>query len=121
MERDDIIEYSLDIHHSEEEGKKIRKKIWFVFWVLFIVTAIEVVMGAYLSGKEEYKTLLKVAFIFFTFVKAGYIVMTFMHLGDEVRPLKYAILVPYISFVLYLLFICFNEATSMFEVLKFWG
>lgn len=121
MERDDIKEYSLDVHHSEEEGKKIRKKIWFVFWVLLIVTIVEVAMGAYLSGKEEYKTLLKVAFIFFTIVKAGYIVMTFMHLGDEVRPLKYAILIPYISFVLYLLFICFWEATSMFEVLKFWG
>jgi hypothetical protein len=27
MERDDIIEYSLDAHHSEEAGKAIRKKI----------------------------------------------------------------------------------------------
>ena len=27
MERDDIIEYSLGAQHSEEEGKKIRKKI----------------------------------------------------------------------------------------------
>ena len=25
MERDDIIEYSLDAHHSEEEGRKIRR------------------------------------------------------------------------------------------------
>jgi len=121
MERDDIKEYSLDISHSEEEGKVIRKKIWFVFWLLLIVTIVEVAMGAYLAGKEEYKTLLLVAFIFFTFVKGGYIVMSFMHLGDEVRPLKYAILVPYISFVAYLLFICLWEATSMFEVLKFWG
>ncbi len=52
MERDDIIEYSLDIHHSEEEGKKIRKKIWMVFWILLIVTTLEVVMGIYLAGKE---------------------------------------------------------------------
>ena len=26
MERDDVIEYSLDAHHSEEEGKNIEKK-----------------------------------------------------------------------------------------------
>jgi hypothetical protein len=30
MERDDVIEYSLEAHHSEEHGKKIRKKIYFV-------------------------------------------------------------------------------------------
>ena len=30
MERDDIIEYSLDGHHDEGTGVKIRKKIWFV-------------------------------------------------------------------------------------------
>jgi hypothetical protein len=28
MERDDIIEYSLDAHHSEEQGVKLRKTIW---------------------------------------------------------------------------------------------
>jgi len=26
MERDDLIEYSLDAHHSEEKGLEIRKK-----------------------------------------------------------------------------------------------
>ena len=121
MERDDIIEYAYDMQHSEEEGKKIRKRLWMVFWILLIVTIIEVAMGAYLSGKEKYKTLLMVSFIFFTIVKAGYIVMVFMHLGDEIKPLKLVILVPYISFILYLLFICFYEATSMFEFFKLWG
>ena len=45
MERDDIIEYSLDTHHDEEAGKKIRKKIYFVTVLLSVVTAIEVAMG----------------------------------------------------------------------------
>ena len=44
MERDDIIEYSLHAHHSEEEGKKIRKKIFFVTALLSIITAVEVAM-----------------------------------------------------------------------------
>ena len=42
MERDDIIEYSLDAHHSEEEGVKIRKKIYFVTILLTAITAVEV-------------------------------------------------------------------------------
>ena len=45
MLRDDIIEYSLDAHHSEEEGKKIRKKIWFVTALLSIITILEVGVG----------------------------------------------------------------------------
>ena len=45
MERDDIIEYSLHAHHSEEEGKKIRKKIFVVTAILSIITAVEVAMG----------------------------------------------------------------------------
>ncbi|MEY3439278.1 MAG: hypothetical protein RL265_1863, partial [Bacteroidota bacterium] len=46
MERDDVIEYSLDTHHSEEHGKLIRKKIWKVTALLTIITAIEVLVGA---------------------------------------------------------------------------
>jgi cytochrome c oxidase subunit 4 len=47
MERDDIIEYSLDAHHSEEAGRKIRRKIWMVTLLLAVVTAVEVALGAY--------------------------------------------------------------------------
>ena len=45
MVRDDIIEYSLDGHHSEEAGKKIRKKIWLVTAILSIITILEVAVG----------------------------------------------------------------------------
>ena len=38
MERDDIIEYSLDAHHSEEAGRKIRRNIWMVTLLLAVVT-----------------------------------------------------------------------------------
>ena len=47
MERDDIIEYSLDAHHSEEQGRAIRRKIWMVTAFLAVVTAVEVGLGAY--------------------------------------------------------------------------
>ena len=46
MERDDIYEYSLDTHHSEEQGKKIRRKIWLVTGILTAITILEVLVGA---------------------------------------------------------------------------
>jgi cytochrome c oxidase subunit 4 len=40
-----------------------------------------------------------------TLVKATFIVMTFMHLGDERRNIRAIILLPYALFILYLVFI----------------
>ena len=49
MERDDLIEYSLQTHHSEEKGKEIRKKIWMVTLLLTIITVVEVFTGAFIK------------------------------------------------------------------------
>ena len=49
MERDDIIEYSLGAQHSEEEGVKIRKKIWKVTALLSAITLLEVAVGIWFS------------------------------------------------------------------------
>ena len=111
MERDDIIEYSLDAHHSEEEGRKIRKTIWMVTLLLAVVTAVEVALGAF--WKEWFPGawhLVKWTFIVLTLVKATYIVMTFMHLGDERRNIHALILLPYALFLLYLVFIAIWES-----------
>jgi caa(3)-type oxidase subunit IV len=121
MERDDIIEYSEAVQHTDAEGKVIRKKLWKVFWILLIVTIVEVAMGIELAGIEKYALFLKVSFILFTIVKAGYIVMIFMHLGDEMKFLRWVVLVPYISFILYLLFICIQESNLMFSMAKIFG
>ena len=112
--RDDIVEYSLHAHHSEEEGKKIRKKIYFVTILLSVITIIEVLVGANLPKSEQTEmtwSLIKYGYIILTVIKAGYIVLVFMHLGDERKTLKYMILVPYIMFILYLIFILVFEAT----------
>jgi cytochrome c oxidase subunit IV len=113
MLRDDIIEYSLHAHHSEEEGRKVRRKIWMVTAILSIITAVEVIVGVYFpKDLNEGITweIIKYSYIVLTLVKAGYIVLIFMHLGDEKKSLKYMILVPYIIFILYLLFIILVEA-----------
>ncbi|MCH2235776.1 MAG: cytochrome C oxidase subunit IV family protein [Crocinitomicaceae bacterium] len=118
MIRDDVYEYSLDGHHSEEEGVKIRKKIWFVTFLLSVITIVEVATGIFFpkaSVSEGAWIAIKYGYIILTIIKAGYIVMVFMHLGDEKKALKSMILVPYILFILYLIFICIMEATHVNE------
>jgi cytochrome c oxidase subunit 4 len=113
MERDDLIEYSLHAHHSEEQGKVLRKKIYFVTALLTVVTAVEVALGAFIHQSDAAWPFVKWSFVIMTLLKAGYIVMVFMHLGDEKKALRYVILVPYFLFMLYLIFIALWEALEI--------
>ena len=118
MERDDIIEYSLDAHHSEEKGVKLRKKIWQVTFILTAITALEVVLGSMIKQSSDYWQIIKWLFIGLTLVKAAYIVLSFMHLGDERKGLRYVILIPYFIFVIYLIFIMITEGNAVFDTLS---
>lgn len=121
MERDDIYEYSLDTHHSEEEGKKVRRKIWLVTAILTVITAFEVAVGAMVHQDSPSWWMVKIIFIALTLLKAGYIVLTFMHLGDERKVLKYVILVPYLIFAFYLIFIAITEANAVHHTWSTYG
>ena len=121
MLRDDIIEYSLDAHHSEEEGVKKRKKIWQIFWILLIVTIAEVTLGLMFSRDPDMEVFLFVTFISLTIVKAFYIVMSYMHLGDEARALRLTVLGPFIFFISYLIFIALVEATYLYGIDRWLG
>lgn len=118
MERDDLIEYSLNAHHDENKGREIRKKIIKVTILLTIVTAVEVFLGALIKQDTAIWPLVKWTFIVLTLLKAGYIVMVFMHLGDERPWLRYFILIPYFLFILYLIFIALWEAKAVKSVLE---
>lgn len=121
MKRDDVIEYSLDAHHSEDEGKVLRKKIWKVTAILTIVTIVEVVLGAFIKQGSEIWPFVKWTFVILTLLKAGYIVLSFMHLGDERKVLKYVILAPYIVFMIYLICIALNEGLAVNDALQSYG
>ena len=99
MERDDLIvndSYSVNARHSEEEGKKLRKKIYAVTVLLTVITIIEVFMGvAFKRNGTSTWEVIKLLFLGLTIFKAAYIVLSFMHLGDERRNLKYVVLLPY--------------------------
>ena len=106
MERDDLIvndSYALNAHHSEEAGVKIRRKIWVVTLILTAITAVEVLLGAFVKKEpgELYWEMVVVGFIAMTIIKARYIVLNFMHLGDERSNIRKTILIPYIVFILY--------------------
>ena len=120
MERDDIIEYAPDQIHGEEAGKKIRKNIVKVTLLLSIITAVEVMVGVYFGRGTVSDTAwfwIKVFYIVLTLVKAGYIVMSFMHLGDERKSARNVILYPYLVFIGYLIFIALTESTYIHEML----
>jgi len=114
---DNYPQYELMAHHSEEEGKKKRRKLWNVFWIMLGVTIVELIIGFkaaewhLLNEDRTSSVVLKTIFIGLTIVKAFYIVMSFMHLGDEKKWLKYCVLVPYIVFILYLVYIIVGEST----------
>ena len=113
-ERDDIIEYSLYNHHDEAEGKRQRKKVWKVTLILSLVTIFEVLCGLFVKQGESISWhTIKVIFILLTVVKAAYIVLTFMHLGDERKILKWIVLLPYLIFIVYLIFIGLSEGAAL--------
>ena len=113
MERDDLIvndSYALNAHHSEEEGAAIRKNVWKVTAILTFLTTAEVFMGIYFKRAETFTwSMIKWTFVILTLVKAAYIVLVFMHLGDERPNLKKVVLAPYMLFIGYLLFIAISE------------
>jgi cytochrome c oxidase subunit 4 len=105
---DNYPQYELMAHHSEEVGKVTRKKLWRVFWIMFFITLGELIVGynaeawGLLDDHRATMLGLKVFFIFFTIAKASFIILSFMHLGDEKKSLKWVILAPYCCFIVYL-------------------
>ncbi|HEX8516469.1 MAG TPA: cytochrome C oxidase subunit IV family protein [Bacteroidia bacterium] len=113
---DDYPQYEFMAQHSEEEGKKARRKLWNVFWIMLVVTIVELIIGfqadswGLLNDDRTSSVTLKFIFIGLTIGKAFYIVFSFMHLGHERKWLKWSILGPYMIFIVYLIFIIVGEA-----------
>lgn len=105
--------YEFAVHHSEEEGKKIRRSLWNVFWVLLIVTTLEVLLGIFWKEWHLSWPVVKMTFIFMTLLKAYYIVAYFMHMRDENKYFMYIVILPYLLFIVYLAYILINEGWSL--------
>lgn len=92
--------------------------IWKVFWILLVITGVEVVLGIikpeFMLGPFLGTSILNIVFIVLTLVKAGYIVQVFMHVKYEKKALKYALYLPSLILIPYLTFILLTEGTYLF-------
>ena len=101
--------------------------IWKVFWILLVITGLEVFLGILKVNEVLPEILindkflglewLTHIFIVLTLIKAAYIVNIFMHLGFEKKSLQWTILLPAFILVPYLLFILFSEASHAYFML----
>jgi cytochrome c oxidase subunit IV len=90
--------------HAPAEGTG---RIWKVFWLLSVVTIIELVLGFGLAknwyGDPETSHMwilfVKGVICILSLAKAFYIVSVFMHLGDEIRNMIMTIVVPLCLFL----------------------
>jgi cytochrome c oxidase subunit 4 len=99
------------------------KRIWTVFGILSVITIVEVFFGILKPESLHMNSflglnLLNWLFIILTIIKAYYIVYAFMHMEGERSTLRYAVILPLIFLVIYLLFILLTEADYIFEVFK---
>lgn len=82
-------------------------RIWKVFWLLSVITIIELVLGFGLAknwyGDPEtghmWILFVKGVICILSLAKAFYIVSVFMHLGDEIRNMIMTIVVPLCLFL----------------------
>lgn len=82
------------------------KRIWKTFWILSVLTVIELALGLTIEhihqGKNPSAALIlfiKGVITILTLAKAYYIIAVFMHLGDEIRNLIMTVAVPMLLFV----------------------
>jgi cytochrome c oxidase subunit IV len=92
--------------HPDHSGGT--KKIWRIFWVLSILTIVELALGYFLYAKGttlgDFTVLsTKIVIGVLTLAKAYYIVSVFMHLGDEIRNFIMTIIVPLVLFVWFII------------------
>ena len=88
--------------HHHVPGEDNVKRIWKTFWVLLIITVIELGLGLFLYATDFSHTLdlaVKGVIVILSFAKAFYIVSIFMHLGDEIRNMIMTIVVPLLLFI----------------------
>ena len=80
--------------HDESHGST--KEIWRTFWILLVLTLVELGFGFWMMGMPHgaLRLAVKGIIIILMMAKAFYIVAYFMHLGSEVKNLVMTIIIP---------------------------
>lgn len=104
------------------EHKSHAKLIWKVFTILSIVTAVEVVLGIIKPASLHLTTFLgtsplNLIFIILTLVKAYYITWFFMHMADEKKNLRRAVVWTAVFLIIYLVTLILIEGSYIHDVM----
>lgn len=97
------------------------KRIWKVFIILSIVTAVEVVLGIIRPELLEETTFIRMRllnwiFIILTLYKAYLITWAFMHMEHETKGLRRSVVWTGVFLITYLIFILLTEGDYVYEV-----
>jgi cytochrome c oxidase subunit IV len=86
--------------HADEHSFDT-KAIWRTFWILLIITCIELVIGMFVAPRFPHHTKVwfNILYIIFTGAKAFYIIAEFMHLRHEIKNLIMTIGIPALLFI----------------------
>jgi len=94
---------SAEITFQHELPSDNIKRIWKTFWILLIITMIELGLGLTLYAfdlpDDLRRMLIKGTIIILSLAKAYFIVSVFMHLGDEIRNFIMTIVIPLMLFI----------------------
>ncbi|WP_315818848.1 cytochrome C oxidase subunit IV family protein [Paraflavitalea speifideaquila] len=91
--------------HNAEHGHGEKhdfdtKAIWRTFWILLIITCLELVVGMFIAPHfHSLKLMFNILYIIFTAAKAFYIIAEFMHLRHEIKNMIMTIAVPALLFI----------------------
>jgi len=105
-----------------QEHKSHTKLIWKVFGILSAITLVEVILGII---KPEFlhltkflgTSLLNIIFLVLTLVKAYYITWFFMHMADEKKNLRRAVVWTAVFLIIYLATLLLIEGSYIHNVL----
>jgi len=86
--------------HKEEHSFDA-KAIWRTFWILLIITCLELAIGMFVAPQfpHHYKLWFNILYIIFTLAKAFYIIAEFMHLRHELKNMIMTIAIPCLLFI----------------------
>ena len=96
---------------SNEHGNlNMVKLIWRTFWILLVVTVVEIAMAVTLTGHVP-QIILNIFYVLMSGAKAFFIVSVFMHLRFEIKYLVITILIP-MTFLLFAVVALLAEGNS---------
>ncbi len=89
-----------EAHSHDNKHSFDTKAIWRTFWILLIITCLELAVGMFVAPHfHAYKLWFNILYIIFTLAKAFYIIAEFMHLGHELKTLIMSVAIPALLFL----------------------